>query len=209
MSNPILIGLVGKKNSGKTTVANYLQEKGYEEVVFADPLKRVVEIIFGFDYDMLLGDTPEKRHLRNTLRDPIWNMTPVQAMQQLGTEVFREHFDKETWVKIAARKINQFRDSGKCVVVSDVRFENEMDVIRRMGGHLIVLYDKIEDTNIPTQAELDRIKGTPEGHASEISFQAAIDRERDILVHNDKTFLDNLDSKRVLYTKIDNVLKNL
>jgi hypothetical protein len=196
MTQPLLIGLVGKKNSGKTTVTEYLQSKyRFEEVVFADPLKQVVEIIFGFDYDMLLGNTPEKRVLRNTLRDPIWNMTPVQAMQQLGTEVFRDNFDKETWVKIAGRKVDNFLSQGKSVVVSDVRFGNEIEFIRQKGGQIIVLYENAQDTKILTEEELERIKGTPEGHASETSFQAHIDYNKDILIRNEKTGLDDLHGK--------------
>lgn len=210
MTEPILIAMVGKKNAGKTTVAEYLQEKGFAEVVFAEPVKRVTEIVFGFDYDMLLGNTPEKRELRNTLCDPIWNLTPVQAMQQLGTELFRDHFDEDVWIKIAGRKIDALLNRGQSVVVSDARFENEIEFIRAKGGHIIVVYEDINDIEIPTQEYLDKTKGTPQGHASEVSFQKAINREKDILIHNNKHINQDIaKSKSVLYREIDYALKNL
>jgi dephospho-CoA kinase len=194
-----LIGLVGQKNSGKTTVANYLLQKGFKEVVFAEPVKRITEIVFGFPYDILLGDTPEKRKIRDTLKDPVWGKTAVEAMQFIGTEVFREGFDKDVWIKIASRKIQEH----DLVVVSDVRFENEVEFIRKMGGEIWVLYEKPEDIVPKTPEQLAMLTGT-KAHASENSFQGSI-LEGDVKIHNQRENENMQDFKR-LYKIIDEKL---
>lgn len=194
-----LIGLVGQKNSGKTTVANYLLQKGFKEVVFAEPVKRITEIVFGFPYDVLLGDTPEKRKIRDTLKDPIWGKTAVEAMQFVGTEIFREGFDKDVWIKIASRKIQEH----DLVVVSDVRFENEVEFIRQSGGEIWVLYENPEDIVPKTPEQLAKLTGT-KAHASENSFQGAI-LEGDVKIHNQRENENQNDFKR-LYKIIDEKL---
>lgn len=45
-----VIGLVGQKNSGNDTIADYLcSHYGYTKVAFATPLKRVCEVLFDVD----------------------------------------------------------------------------------------------------------------------------------------------------------------
>lgn len=132
-----IIGLCGFKNSGKTTVANHLIEKyGFVEVSFASPLKDITAILYGFDRDMLEGDTIEKRNLRETVKDPIWDRTGREALQYLGTEIFRTHHDEGTWVKIAMREIEKLTAKGYNVVISDVRFQNECTAIEKLGGEM-------------------------------------------------------------------------
>lgn len=181
-----LIGLVGKGNAGKTTTSNILKDR-FHEVVFAEPVKRVTEIIYGFDYDMLLGDTAEKRELRKTLKDPIWDRTPIQAMQYIGTELFRDCFDKEVWIKIAKRKIDDHLNNGRNVIVTDCRFPNEIEFIRKMGGNILILYENDRDL-IPYTS----VSGTT-GHASENSFQTAI-LPSDFYYHNKKNGLEQMNS---------------
>lgn len=175
----MIIGLVGRKGSGKTTVAQYLGTKGYTEIVFAEPVKQIVSILFGFDYEVLKGDTPEKRIKRDTLKDPIWGKTAVEAMQYVGTELVRNNFDQEAWIKIAQRKIEAAIERGENVVISDVRFKNEIEFVRNMGGQIWVLYEHPEDLRI---SEEEGVKG----HASENSFQSSI-LGSDIMIRNPKT----------------------
>ena len=147
-----LIGIAGKKNAGKSTIAQYLKDElGYEEVSFADPVKKITEIIYNFPYNQLLGDTPEKRQWRETVKDDIWNKTPREAMQLIGTDVFRKGLDENVWIKIAWRdKIKNMIDNGVNVVISDCRFPNEMDQIRKYGGKIIVVYENDEDLIVDT-----------------------------------------------------------
>lgn len=41
-SAPILIGLTGRKRSGKDTVAGFLREEGFDRVAFGDPIKEIL-----------------------------------------------------------------------------------------------------------------------------------------------------------------------
>lgn len=177
----LLVGIVGKGNAGKTTTANILSGK-FTEVVFAEPVKRITDIVYGFEYDMLLGDTPEKRVLRKTLKDPIWNKTPVEAMQYIGTDLFRDCFDKEIWIKIAQRKIDNLRNAGKNVIITDCRFPNEIEFIRSQGGIILVIYENDDDLKPSSDTTL---------HASENSFQSAI-KTSDFYYQNKKDGLDNM-----------------
>lgn len=199
-----VIGLVGRKSSGKTTTANYLVKKyGFVEIVFAEPVKRVTETIFGFPYDMLLGDTPEKRVQRNTLRDPIWNKTPVEAMQYIGTDLFRNCMDSDVWIKIAKRKVSDLIAKGKNVVISDVRFPNEMRYIREeMNGTLWVLHN--DPAHLKPLSTEEILKGGTEYHASEVSYQTAL-LENDVRLFN-PVDSDPLTGISELHNKIDALL---
>lgn len=189
-SKGILLGIVGKGNAGKTTTYKILSDS-YTEVVFAEPVKKITEIVFGFDYDMLLGDTDEKRVMRETLHDPIWNKTPRQAMRYLGTDLFRDQFDQEVWIKIAKRKIDDLRNNGKNVVITDCRFGNEIEFIRSQGGIILVIYENEEDLKPVSDETL---------HASERSFQDYI-RPSDFFYHNLKEGYDKMKDDILTMTK--------
>lgn len=133
----MFIGLCGFKGSGKSTIAKHLVDKHkFVETTFSGPLKDIVAILYGFDRNMLNGDTPKTRIARETLRDPIWNRTGREALQFVGTEIFRKHHDTDTWSRIAKRNIVNLLIAGNNVVVSDLRFSNEYDLIKRNGGQI-------------------------------------------------------------------------
>ena len=97
----MIIGITGLIGSGKDTVANLFVERGCTQDSFAAPLKDVCSSIFGWDRNMLEGDTVESRDFRET-PDMFWtrklgidNFTPRLALQLMGTEVLREHFHKD------------------------------------------------------------------------------------------------------------------
>ena len=46
----VLIGIIGKKGSGKDTVSDYLVENHlFHKLAFADPIKQVASIMFDFN----------------------------------------------------------------------------------------------------------------------------------------------------------------
>ena len=122
----MIIGVVGQKFSGKDTFADYLcKHYDFEKKAFASSLKKVCMAAFHLTEEQLnLPEQKEKIH-------EYWGKSPRELMQMVGTELFRNHFDKEIWTK------NMFLDlkgsQGKKIVVSDVRFENEMQFLIDYG----------------------------------------------------------------------------
>jgi hypothetical protein len=138
----MLIGLVGFIGSGKNTVANCFVELGCSQDSFAAPLKDMCSAIFGWPRDLIEGDTNESREFRET-PDMFWtrklgidNFTPRLALQLAGTEVMRNHFSQDIWLNSLEYRIRKTRHN-RCVVISDVRFRNELELIKQMGGHTI------------------------------------------------------------------------
>lgn len=138
----MIIGLAGLIGSGKGTVAAVLAEQyGFTTLAYADSLKDVLSVVFGWDRAMLEGDTPESRAWRNVV-DPWWsstlgivNFTPRLAMQKVGTDLFREFIHPDIWVKSLLRKIEA--TDAENIVVTDCRFFNELEAVRSLGGHLV------------------------------------------------------------------------
>ena len=94
------IGLLGNIGSGKNTVAQYLATKGCIPTSFAGPLKDLCANVFGWERDLLEGETDESRKFRETV-DMFWtkklsipNFTPRLALQLIGTDVMRNHFNQ-------------------------------------------------------------------------------------------------------------------
>jgi hypothetical protein len=133
----MLIGIVGFIGSGKGTVGDILESKGFIKDSFAKPLKDAVSVMFGWPRNLLEGDTEVSRKWREE-PDAYWSeqfqkqFTPRLALQLMGTEAGRNVFHKDIWV---ISLLNRAR--GKDVVVTDVRFKNEIDYIQKNGGIVV------------------------------------------------------------------------
>lgn len=133
----MIIGLVGFIGSGKGTVGSMLSEKGFVADSFARPLKDACSNIFGWPRNMLEGDTEVSRAWREK-PDAYWSekfgydFSPRLALQLMGTEAGRNVFHKDVWV---ISLLN--RAKGKNVVVTDVRFQNEIKHIQDNGGKVV------------------------------------------------------------------------
>lgn len=67
-------------------------------------------------------------------------------MQYYGTEVMRNHIGKEVWVNSTINKAIQNRDYYGFAVIADVRFVNEWQAIRNIGGKIVyVVRGRLED----------------------------------------------------------------
>lgn len=137
----MIIAFCGFIGSGKDTAANYLVDNyNFEKDSFAKTLKDILSILFNWDRNLLEGNTEESRIWRNQI-DTWWskrlnieNFTPRWAMQHIGTNVFRNCFHDEIWVAILENRLNK---SNKNIVISDIRFKNEMQLIKQLGGKII------------------------------------------------------------------------
>jgi hypothetical protein len=133
----MIIGLVGFIGSGKGTVGDILEQKGFVKDSFAKPLKDACSVMFGWPREMLEGDTEVSRKWREE-PDVYWSekfgksFSPRLALQLMGTEAGRNVFHTDIWV---ISLLNRAR--GKNVVVTDVRFQNEIKYIQDNGGVII------------------------------------------------------------------------
>jgi len=134
----MIIGICGLIGSGKGTVADILVEQGFKKVSFADKLKDGVSTIFGWDRAMLEGDTDESRQWREQ-RDDFWSnetemeVTPRLVLQLFGTDCMRNGFDEGIWVSTLKKHL---LDNPGNYVIPDVRFANEQQMIRDIGGEI-------------------------------------------------------------------------
>ena len=115
-----LIGIAGKARSGKDTAASYLLNKlggDWYSASFADPMKAMLNAI-DVDTSDEAKDLPSNQY----------GVSTRHMMQTLGTEWGRHMIDGAIWVKAFARL-----NAGKCVIVPDVRFENEAALVREQG----------------------------------------------------------------------------
>jgi hypothetical protein len=140
---PYIIGFTGRKYHGKDTAAKQLINVGYKPMSFAEPIKDVAKLLFGFSENQVNGNQKEELDSR-------WNITPREVVQFIGTELFREQIQRllpnigdEFWVKSLENRIP--KDTN--VVITDVRFPNEVEMIHRLGGKVIrVKRNAIENT---------------------------------------------------------------
>lgn len=131
-------GLIG---AGKDTAADYLCNfHGFRRESFAGTLKDAVAQVFGWDRTLLEGRTKESREWRDQI-DKWWatrlaipHLTPRWILQNWGTEVCRHGFHDDIWI---ASLENKMRKTSDNIVISDVRFVNEIKAIHDADGIVI------------------------------------------------------------------------
>jgi hypothetical protein len=173
-----IIGACGFAQSGKDSLAKLLVEKeGYERRAFADLMKEMLFIInpyvrYANDY----GATQflPVRDLVKTLgwEDAKKYSNVRELLQRLGTEAGRDVLGENVWVNAV---FDNF--SGEKLVISDVRFPNEAEEIRRRGGAIVRI--------------VREGFGPINGHISETAFKG-----QDFIIYNDGTPQDMLNKFR-------------
>lgn len=125
---PRLIAFTGAAQSGKTTCARWLWDKfGFSTFSFAAPLKRMLATLCPID------DKEARPHV-------LCGKTVREAMQTLGTEWGRNCIGGEIWLRAAKVEIEHLQSIGvPGVACDDVRFDNEAEMIRGLGGIVVAL----------------------------------------------------------------------
>ena len=173
LESKMILGIAGPAGSGKDTVGAWFAEHyGFKRYAMASSLKAGMAAMgFPEPTDRALKEQPV----------PGFGFTWREAAQKLGTEWGRE-LDSDLWVKVAERQIRESKDS---LVITDIRFENESAMIRRMGGTVIHLLGRKADL------------GENQQHASEagVSISAYYDY-----------IVDNSESLETLYEQLEGLM---
>jgi hypothetical protein len=174
----ILIGLAGKAGSGKDTAAAYLRKTyGFSQSAFAGPLKSMLAAV----------GIHEPARDQKELPLPGWDFSYRKAAQTLGTEWGRD-LQGNFWLKLAENNIEMLQSVPVNLVqghaITDVRFENEAEMVRSKGGVII----HIEGREYAVAA-----------HASEAGVAV---QPKDFIVRNDSTL-------EKLYTTLDCIISDI
>ncbi len=120
-----IIGIMGKLNSGKDTIAQAYVDRGYIRLGFGDPIKEIVHDLFDIPREILWGSSKERT---GEVR---------RMLQGLGTD-FARSFRPNVWVDKMKGQITTcdlMGDHG--VVIPDVRFINEAELLHAMDATII------------------------------------------------------------------------
>jgi hypothetical protein len=166
----LIIGLTGKKGSGKDTAAKYLVDNyGYERKAFADSLKRSVAALFDIPFERVdewkvnqpgkLDNVEVIIDVAHPDRTTQYSMSWREFLQRYGTESHREIFGYDFWVDQVLPYYPNSNDypryyelKNKKFVISDVRFENEAARVAYYGGRVIEIIrpslNNVVDTHV-------------------------------------------------------------
>lgn len=194
------IAICGRASTGKNTLANLLHQEIYERdnagyhakhgmysmdmslswttMAYADPIKEIVSLMFpNSNKECLYGPS----HLRaEPIPGAFKNGKPLtyrQVLMDIGTEVGRAYNDK-VWLEAFDNRFEDAVVNNKydLIVVTDVRFRNEYEHLKRKGFFQIRLY---RETGM-----------APIEHASETDQKSIRDEEFDYVLFNNKSLED-------------------
>lgn len=126
----MIIGVSGYAQSGKDEIAKITKEYGFERAAFADTLREslmALNPLIGLgvylkDFVTMVGWDEAKRKSPEVRR----------LLQRMGTETGRKIFGENIWVNRTLSSL----DPTKHYILTDVRYKNEANAIRDLGGQM-------------------------------------------------------------------------
>jgi hypothetical protein len=132
-------------------------------VKFARPLKAMLEALY---QEVGIPAALAREYTEGSLKESIvpgLGETSRSLMETLGTKWGREIVDPFFWVKATESKVKALMDSYVDVVIDDMRFLNEYEMVKRLGGKVV---------------RIERPGRTPkeisEGHLEDVPFDVNI-----------------------------------
>ena len=134
----MIIVFVGSIGSGKSTGADILKRKfNFEEITFAQPIKDFA-LLLGFENKNVYGSQQEKVEI-----NPEFGVSGRQFMQTFGTDIMRNASlfpnIQNIWIKVVEIKIKKALSQNKNLVISDCRFQDESEMLRKYNPIFIKL----------------------------------------------------------------------
>lgn len=206
-----IIAITGLKGSGKDTISSIIckHDSSFKPIAFADKLKDIAALTFGWDRDMLSGRFPESREWREK-PDSFWSkefgfdFTPRKALTSIGTDLTRGTFLEHIWDIIVKKEIIDNPETN--YIITDCRFPNEISMIKSLNGTIIQVERGEKPTwwNLVIDYNLGKIEELPEElksiHPSERDW-IGINNPEHIFVNNGT--IEDLEKEVVEYFELD------
>lgn len=168
----MIFSFSGYAKSGKDTAADIVRKEfpKFQVKKFSGKLKEIASVLTGIPTSMF-----EQQFIKDSNIEG-WGMTGRELLQKLGTDAIRDGLHKDAWVMSL---FSEYHSTDKWLI-TDCRFPNEYDYIKKFGGITIKI---VRDGVNPVNA-----------HESETALDSY---EFDEVINNDSD-LDSL-KKNVLY----------
>lgn len=152
----MLIGITGKKTSGKTYTANIIKDNFAQVhiVPLALPVKAAVDAMLRTCYGTSRFDKDS-----GTIPGLTLDFTLRDLYKAQGTG-FRDHLYSRIWIDLNKVMVTPLLARQHTVIIDDVRHLNETEYIKSLGGHLLRVIDpnlKSTDMHV-SETEMDEIE---------------------------------------------------
>jgi len=209
-SSPIVLALCGRRRTGKDTLATHLVANSTSECAWwhakvSKELKKCVSQLFNLTDMEVEGPLKDKPIERDSCIGR--GVTPRQILQWFGTDVMQHSLSNDLlpdvgrhfWINRTILEISERLEQGYNVVLSDIRFSHELDVLEREFKDRLVKLYLVRD--MPDQRE-----ETLDSHESEANVEDALRPRADVVIFNQTidivTFLNSCNreiNKRLMY----------
>ena len=138
-----VVGLGGYARSGKGAVASILERHGWYRTFMSKPLHEAMlaldPIVFMNHWDDTNMRYSELIGSRGYEKAKAEFSEVRRLLQVLGTEVGRKILGEDTWIDVIEAELADawVADPNQPQVITGIRFPNEIDMIRSLGGDLI------------------------------------------------------------------------
>lgn len=210
-----IIGVSGRKSSGKDTICDFfVKSERFKKLALATPLKELCSKVFDiemkyFDDEKLKEQelpyfvTVEYHHINKIQRIVAedWGFdvdyiaqhsfidfvgmefkTPRQMLQTIGTDMLRTNIRDDIWIVLLFTKIKELSCD---IVVSDVRFKNEREALKKAGASLILIKRGLDNKD---------------GHKSENDLGS--ENDYDAVINNNDISLGQLRSEVLMWYSV-------
>jgi len=182
-----ILGVMGPAGCGKDTVAGLLKKYNYTRVASADAMKQDAVRYFSVQLEQIENYKDCELAITSDQME-IGSFSIRHFLQTYGMDM-RDRFGDNYWIDRSVNaKIKEMGQEAK-IVVTDIRFQNEIDYVRSKGGQIAYITGR------------SALTGEHKSHISEAMANSVDIKEKvDFIIDNSHS-LDDLEKQ--LKTLID------